>query len=356
MKGKSTLAAALALLAATAGLWALSGQKVTAQSAQMAGAWVLEQQLGSLVTAVPWTTAGFGEEPLAGTSPENPASAEVPEAGLSPEPVPVETVAEAWDEEHRQLQTESPAAEIRVDEGVSLELRNGTDYEIDFTQLPALPEGLELREQEPVVLIVHTHTTESYASDDGSFRSLSEDAGVMAVGDAMAQVLRQRGYGVIHDKTLCDYPEYNGAYNRSREVIQNNLEAYPSICLVLDVHRDAVADETGGQMRMAAAVNGEDTAQLMLVVGTDEGGLEHPNWRENLSLAAVLQTRMGVSYPGLMRPINLRSERFNQDLGPLNLLIEVGASGNTLEEALRGARCLSEVLADVLDRYSGKSS
>lgn len=350
MKRRSPLLAAVALLVASAGLLRLSGQAVTTESAQAVGTWILKQQLGDMAVV---TQSVYG-----GVQTESSAPSVSPIVSPSPEPVPVETVSEAWDEEARQTETEEPPAEIRVDADVSLELRNGTDYEIDFTELPALPEGLDFQSEEPVVLIVHTHTTECYTKEDAEdvFRSQAEDDGVMAVGDAMAEVLRERGYSVIHDKTLCDYPEYNGAYSRSRTVIEENLAAYPSICLVLDVHRDAVEDENGEQMRMASTVDGEETAQLMLVVGTDEGGLEHPDWRENLSLAAVLQTQMAAAYPGVMRPINLRSERFNQDLGPLNLLVEVGASGNTLEEAIRGGQRFSEVLADVMDQYSGKSS
>lgn len=348
MKQGSPLLAAAALLVAAVGLLHLSEQQVAAQSVRTAGAWILEQQLGELVTA-----ARSGTEP----APTERSSAGVP-MEPSAVPVPVETVAEAWDEKARESEPEMEPAEIRVDTDVSLELRNGTDYEIDFTQLPALPGGMDFGSDEPVVLIMHTHTTECYEgeAEAGTYRSQAEDGGVMAVGDAMAETLRQRGYGVIHDKTFCDYPEYNGAYNRSRAVIAENLEAHPSICLVLDIHRDAVADANGTQLRMAAAVDGADAAQLMLVVGTDAGGLEHPHWRENLSLASVLQTKMSMEYSGIMRPVNLRSERFNQDLGAMNLLVEVGASGNTLEEALRSGQCFSEALADVLDQYSGKSS
>ena len=208
---------------------------------------------------------------------------------------------------------------------------------------------------------MHTHGTESYAlnaeDQTGSvFRTQDETQNVLAVGDALATALEQRGYGVIHDKTLCDYPEYTGAYNRSREVIEDNLQQYPSIAVVLDIHRDAVENSDGTQMRMACTVDGGTMSQLMLVVGTDDGGLTHPDWQENLSLAAVLQGRLDGAYPGMMRPLNLRSERFNQDLAPLSLLVEVGASGNTLEEAKASASRLGQVLADVMDDYSGKSS
>lgn len=288
----------------------------------------------------------------------SPSSSPSPSPSPSPEPVAVETVEEAWDEVLRQTAPEpSP---IRVEGAVSLELRNETDYDIDFTQLPALPEGLALDTKDPVVLIVHTHGSESYAQDSGQsnavFRTQDETKSVIAVGETMAQTLEKRGYGVVHDKTLCDYPEYTGAYNRSRTVIQENLEQYPSLVLVLDVHRDAVENSDGTQMRMACTVGDTEMSQLMLVVGTDDGGLEHPSWRENLSLAAVLQARLSAQYPGMMRPVNLRTERFNQDLGALSLLVEVGASGNSLAEARESAACFADMLAAVLDDYCGKSS
>ncbi len=351
MKWRSPLLAAAALILAAGGLWRLTGATAAAQSVQAAGAWIVERQLGQAAEVVHLAQKEAAPQP-------SPATSSAPSSSPSPLPVPVETVAEAWDEENRRDQEEIPAAELPLAADVSLELRNGTEYAIDFTQLPDLPAGLDFDSGDPVILIVHTHTTESYTDPEQPevYRSQAEDNGVMAVGDAMALVLRQRGYGVIHDKTLCDYPEYNGAYSRSRTVIQENLEETPSLCLVLDVHRDAVEDENGDQLRLTAEAGGETAAQLMLVVGTDEGGLEHPRWRENLSLAAVLQAHMGAAWPGVMRPINLRSERFNQDEGAMSLLVEVGTSGNTLEEALRGARCFAGVLSDVLDQYSGKSS
>lgn len=337
MKGRSPIVAGAGIVLLAGALLYLAGFRDLRQTAHTAGAWVVTRQLGEAVTTL------------------SPSPAPSPSA--SPEPVPVETVSEAWDEEARQWEPEPSPGEIRLEDAPSLELRNSTDYTVDFTQLPSLPQGLDF-DREPAILIVHTHTTESYTNAQAPevYRSQSETDGVMAVGDAMAEVLTQRGYSVLHDKTLCDYPEYNGAYSRSREVIADLLEQYPSICLVLDVHRDAVADTDGSQLRLATRLEGQDAAQLMLVVGTDDGGLEHPDWRENLSLAALLQARLTQTCPGLMRPINLRSERFNQDLAPLNLLVEVGTSGNTLEEALRGGRYLSQALAEVLDEYSGKSS
>ena len=345
MKRQGPLLAAAVLMALTVLL--LRVGNVRKETVPVLGQQALERRLEGIVALT--------QLPL-----DSPSPSFSPSPSPSPEPVTVETVEEAWDEVLRQTQQAPLPSPIRVEGAVSMELRNETDYDIDFTQLPALPEGMALDTGDPVVLIVHTHGSESYAQDlaqtNPVFRTQDETQSVIAVGETIAQILEKRGYGVVHDKTLCDYPEYTGAYNRSRTVIQENLEEYPSLLLVLDIHRDAVEESDGTQMRMACTVGDTDMSQLMLVVGTDEGGLEHPDWRENLALAAVLQTRLSAQYPGMMRPVNLRSERFNQDLGTLSLLVEVGASGNLLSEAQESAACFADTLAAVLDDYCGKSS
>ena len=275
----------------------------------------------------------------------------------SPSTVPVITVEEAWDEVAREKTPEPSPEPVTVDSGGTLELRNETGYEVELSSLPSLPQLTELQAGQPVVLIMHTHGSESYRDPEISgYRTQNPEKSVVAVGEVIRQVLERRGYAVFHDTTLCDYPEYTGAYNRSREVITQAVEQYPGIFLVLDIHRDAVEDSNGNQMRMACTLGEEDSAQLMLVVGTDAGGLTHPGWQTNLSLATVLQMRLSGQYPGLMRPLNLRTERFNQDLAPMALLVEVGASGNTLQEAKLAAETFAEALSGVLDDCGGKSS
>ena len=142
-----------------------------------------------------------------------------------------------------------------------------------------------------------------------------------------------------------DYPNYNGAYERMRQTIEGYLAEYPSIQMVLDIHRDAAEDADGNPVALTAEADGEACAELMLVVGTDEGGLSHPDWQENLANALKIQTLLNRSAPGLCRNLNLRTERFNQHETPGSLLVEVGASGNTLAEALRSARILGQALA-----------
>lgn len=330
MKQGTTIFAAVLLLLGTGMLLELSGESGT-ENARSFVSEALERQLGTVAVLAETT-------PLPSVAGAEPSP--------TPEKVPVRVVEEAWDEIAREKEQETTTPEPVTLEGVGeLEIRNETGYQVDLAELPGLPE----MDETPVVLIMHTHGSESYTdSETAGYRTQDETKNVIAVGEAIRVVLERAGITVIHDKTLCDYPEYTGAYNRSRTVIENNLLEHPEIDLVLDIHRDAVENTDGTQMRMACTLEREEAAQLMLVVGTDAGGLEHPDWQTNLSLGAILQMRLTAQYPDLMRPLNLRTERFNQDLAPMTLLVEVGASGNSLSEAKLGAGAFAEVLAGVL--------
>ena len=158
----------------------------------------------------------------------------------------------------------------------------------------------------------------------------------------MAQVFRTQGFQVIHDTTLYDYPVYNGAYERSRKGVEQWLEQYPTIRLVLDVHRDALMTQEGAAYQFIANESENTVAQVMLVVGSDEGGAEHPNWRKNLALALDLQSTLKKRYHQLVRPMVLRSSRFNQHMSEGALLVEVGGHGNTLSQAVEAARMFAK--------------
>jgi stage II sporulation protein P len=152
----------------------------------------------------------------------------------------------------------------------------------------------------------------------------------------------------VHDLGPYDYPNYNGSYSRAGLSIARWLEKYPSIRIVLDVHRDALVAEDGTVYKTATEVNGEKTAQIMLVVGSDAGGQGHSGWRDNLALATAVQSGMNADYPTLARPMILRSSRFNQHLSPGALLVEVGSHGNTLRESLAAARLFAASLSETL--------
>lgn len=193
----------------------------------------------------------------------------------------------------------------------------------------------------PAVLILHTHTTESYTRagepyvESSDYRTLDENYNMLSIGSRVAEILEENGISVLHDSQLHDYPSYNGSYTDARKSIQQYLEEYPSIRLVLDLHRDA-SDGANGQLRTLASVDGETSAQLMFVMGTN-----YDLWQENLSLALKLQVQLERQAPGITRPVNLRSQRFNQDLSTGALLVEVGAAGNTHDEALLAAEQLA---------------
>ena len=222
--------------------------------------------------------------------------------------------------------------------------------EPDCAALMAQPLDWQLEANGPTVLITHSHTSESYEKGDGDYqqtapyRTLDENYNMLSIGDRVAEALEAEGIGVIHDRQCHDYPSYNTAYAHSRKSIQSLLKQNPGILLVLDLHRDA-ADGSAGQLRTHALVEGKDSAQLMLVLGTGNTGLPNEGWERNLSLALKLQATLEGQSPGLCRPISLRGQRFNQDLAPYTLLVEVGAAGDSQEEALLAAQMLAKGLA-----------
>ena len=234
-----------------------------------------------------------------------------------------------------------------------IKFKNGSGLKYDKAELIQKPLQWDLTAAEPTVLILHTHTTESYTKvvgetykETAAFRTLDEGYNMLSIGDHLAQLLSAGGVTVIHDRELHDYPSYNGSYNHARKAIEKHLKENPSICLVLDLHRDASGD-IKNQMRTKATVDGQPSAQIMFVVGTNGTGLKHPNWKENLALALKLQAQMERNAEGICRNINLRGQRFNQDESPGALLVEVGAAGNTREEALRAVEVLARAILDL---------
>lgn len=236
-----------------------------------------------------------------------------------------------------------------------LELKNETSYSIDTAALSESKLNISLDHKNPEILIVHTHASESYTQSEKYHYSQSDYSrcqdtryNVVRVGDELDSELTKRGFKVIHDKTINDYPSYNNSYNKTLEVIKSNLQKYPTIKCVFDVHRDAVVGANDEKIKFTADVNGEKVSQVMLVCGSDMLGLENPNWQKNLALALKIQGSMNKKYPGLMRPVNLRKERFNMHLTEGSLIFEFGTHGNTLDEALGAVKYLADGIADVL--------
>ena len=206
----------------------------------------------------------------------------------------------------------------------------------------------------PQVLIYHTHATEGFEPYDsgvfdknGTWRSTDNSKNMVAVGDALETVLNKKGVGVIHNKTLHDDPSYNGSYGRSAVTVTEILEEYPTVEVCIDLHRDAIEPSENEIIKPTVVINGKKAAQIMIISGCDNGKLNMPNYWENLRFAAALAAKLEELFPGITRPILFDYRKYNMDLSPGLLLIEIGATGNTLEEAVYSAELLGEAL------YSG---
>ena len=275
----------------------------------------------------------------------NPQNTTIPEETAQPETVP---------EPATPAPTETPVIlpdrnAIRTATGISL--NNATSYTVNTDELCAADLPFKTDDSGAQVLVVHTHTTECYSGDAMSGeteRTTDDTKNVIEVGRVICNTLEEYGIKTVHDTTVHDYPSYQSAYTRTLKTIEKNLQANPSIKVVIDVHRDAFIYADGSNLRVAYNNDGVEAAKVMLVVGTDSMGLSHPEWRGNLSFAAKIQNAANIMYPGLMRPIDLRRERFNMHMTKGSILLEVGSNGNSLEEAKLGAKQIACAIAAVL--------
>ncbi len=233
-------------------------------------------------------------------------------------------------------------------------LLNETPYTPDMNEIANLPRAIppldELYERygdgAPIVLIIHTHGSESYADTKSEgYRSLNEEKNIIAVGKAIADKLQSEDIATIHCTEIFDSPDFGMAYYNASQAIRSYINEYPSISYVLDIHRDSIELEDGTSSAPTSVTSQGRAAQIMFVIGTDHGGSDHVGWENNLSLAARLQSSVSSDYPSLMRSINLRSASFNEQYTKGSLLIEVGATASTLDEAKLGAIILAEYLA-----------
>lgn len=237
--------------------------------------------------------------------------------------------------------------------GVFINNSSSLDISIDDFLNGDLP--VELTEKGVQVLIVHTHGSESYTPTAENYYEYTENDrttdtryNVVRVGDEIEKILNERGIPTVHVREIFDSPTYSGSYTRSLEAISNAMKENPSIKIVIDVHRDAIIAKDGTKYKTVAEIDGKTAAQLMFVTGTSGGGLSHDNWQKNLSFHAMIHREMNKRYPGIMRPISIRDSRFNQHVSTGSMLLEVGSSGNTLEEAIYSASLFADTLADML--------
>ena len=210
----------------------------------------------------------------------------------------------------------------------------------------------------PLVLILHTHTTESYVEEGKYYynpkkavaetRSRDDSKNVIAVGEAMKNSLEAMGIGVVHCTDYHDIYVFNESYNHSYKTVKEYLKMYPTIKYVIDLHRDSVINTNGTKIAPVAEIGGEKAAQIMIVVGSNDNGLKHDKWEQNLTLAVKIQSELVNEYGNLARPLVIRSGRFNQQLSTGMLLFEIGACGNTLKEAEYSARLLANCYGSII--------
>lgn len=275
----------------------------------------------------------------------------------SPEPLPTET-PEPTDTPvptEEPLPTAKPSSVTIIPTTITSDsmLDNDTYYNIDPEALLMADQSISLPSDGYQILIIHTHGTEAYTPDgtdvyepSDDYRTTDTNYSVIRVGRELAEALRAYGLNVLHDEGLYDYPSYTSSYVRSGQAIEEYLAAYPGIVLVIDLHRDALG-EGDTIYKTVTRAEGAQAAQLMFVMGSDIN-LEHLNWQDNLALALTLQDTVNARYPQLMRPTNLCSYRYNQQLTAGSLLLEVGTAGNTLQEAITAVQLFADSVGPLL--------
>lgn len=243
----------------------------------------------------------------------------------------------------------------------SLSVNNQSPKDLDVEALLNRIPDLDLSEEGPQILIVHTHTSESYNETGQDWytaqdlRNTDPSRNMVRMGDLLDEALTARGYGVIHCQKRHD-EDFNSSYTKSNQTVREYLKKYPSIAVVIDLHRDSLIDDAGTKYRPTVSFDGEDCAQIMLLMGVGNDAYPHPEWEENLSLALRIQRQGERLYPGLMRPILVRPSRYNQYLSHGAILVELGSCGNTPEEAERAARLFGEICAEALDEIREERS
>ena len=202
------------------------------------------------------------------------------------------------------------------------------------------------------ILIFHTHSCESYTPSEkyqykktGNFRTTDKKYSVIRVGNELEAQLKSYGYNVIHDESYHDYPSYSGSYASSLKTVTKLLDENKNTDVVIDLHRDAIGDSTYAP---TVKIGEEYAAQLMFVIGGNESSIKHENWAQNLKFAIKVQKKANELYPGLFKPIILRGSGYNQHVSKAATIIEVGATGNTLDQTLVSMKYLAKVLSEVV--------
>ena len=247
-----------------------------------------------------------------------------------------------------------------TDKAGVVRIKNVNKTQIDAAKLLKEKADLTVRKDAPCVLIFHTHTTESYQYLDrdyytAGFPTRDNDKGknMVRIGDEICAQLEAMGFSVLHDTEIHD-ARYTGAYARSRETVQAYQKKYPSLQVLLDIHRDAIQLSNGTKIKPVATIDGKQAAQVMIITGCQENGngvTDFPDWEQNLVFALQLQEKMESTFPGLTRPVFFSPRRYNMHLSHCSLLLEVGSDANTLEEAAYSGRLIGRALGLLLQDY-----
>ena len=247
-----------------------------------------------------------------------------------------------------QVITNNPITESYNVEYGKVKIKNQTDYQLTEEMLKP-----DITIENKNILLFHTHSCESYTSSEaypytptGNFRTTDLNFTVTRVGTELETYLKKYNYNVVHSTDYHDYPSYNGSYTKSLQTVETLLQTTPSD-IIIDLHRDAI----GSRSDYAPIVKIGETdvaAQLMFVIGTNNGGLWHPNWNQNLKFAIKVQEKAEEMYPGLFKPIMLTTSRYNQHTGKYASIIEVGATGNTLEQCLTSMKYLAKIMDEIM--------
>ena len=230
----------------------------------------------------------------------------------------------------------------------NVKIKNETDY--NLTEEMLNPDDITIENKN--IILFHTHSCESYTASEkypytptGNYRTTDKNFNMIRVGTELETYLKGYNYNVIHNTDYHDYPAYNGSYTRSLKTVENILQTTPSD-IIIDVHRDAIGSRS--DYAPTVKIGDEEAAQLMFVIGTNDGGLWHPNWNQNLKFAIKIQQKAEEMYPGLFKTMMLTKSRYNQHTGKYASIIEVGATGNTLDQCLLSMKYLAAVMHEVI--------
>ncbi len=289
----------------------------------------------------------------------------------------IESSKKAVEEEKSEIQASSDSNEVQVEQSEEDKTSNKAEinvktevvnnninprYDIDFKGVKINNStGYQLTDEilnadafevsKGKAIIYHTHTCESYTPTElynyesgGNYRTTDLEYSVAKVGDELTNQLMLYNWTVIHDKTYHDYPSYNGSYSRSLNTINQLIAENSDTDIAIDVHRDAIGDSSYAPK---VKIGDEYASQLMFVIGTDVAIPEHRNWHQNLKFAIKVQQKANELYPGLFKPIILRNSAYNQYVSKAACIIEVGATGNTLEESMCSMKYLARILNEL---------